>query len=58
MTIHVVRPGDSVDSVAAYYGVDPIRLASDNSIPDNGALAILVRIEAHNSYVDFLRSLN
>ena len=40
MTIHVVRPGDSVDSVAAYYGVDPIRLASDNSIPDNGALAI------------------
>ena len=40
MTIHVVHPGDSVNSVAAYYGVDPIRLASDNSIPDNGALAI------------------
>ena len=40
MTIHVVRPGDSIDSVAAYYGVDPIRLASDNSVPDNGALAV------------------
>ena len=40
MTIHVVRPGDSIDSVAAYYGVDPIRLASNNSVPDNGALAV------------------
>jgi spore germination protein len=40
MTIHVVHSGDSIDSVAAYYGVDPIRLASDNSVPDNGALAV------------------
>ena len=40
MTIHVVQSGDSVDSIAAYYGVDPIRLASDNSVPDNGALAV------------------
>ena len=40
MTIHVVLPGDSIESVAAYYGVDPIRLASDNSVPGNGALAI------------------
>jgi spore germination protein len=40
MTIHVVLPGDSIESVAAYYGVDPIRLASDNSVPDNGALAV------------------
>ena len=40
MTIHVVQSGDSVDSIAAYYGIDPIRLASDNSVPDNGALAV------------------
>ena len=40
MTIHVVRPGDSIESIAAYYGVDPLRLASDNSVPDNGALAV------------------
>ena len=40
MTIHVVQSGDSVGSIAAYYGVDPIRLASDNSVPDNGALAV------------------
>lgn len=39
MTIHVVQPGDSIDSVASYYGVDPTRLASDNSVPNNGALA-------------------
>lgn len=40
MTIHVVRPGDSISSIAAYYGVDPTRLASDNSVPPSGALAV------------------
>lgn len=40
MKIHVVRPGESIDSIAAYYGVDPERLSSDNCVPSNGALAI------------------
>lgn len=40
MTIHVVRPGESVGSIAAYYGVDPTRLAADNTVPSSGALAV------------------
>ena len=40
MTIHVVQPGESVASIAAYYGVDPARLASDNTVPASGALAV------------------
>ena len=40
MTIHVVQPGESVVSIAAYYGVDPARLASDNTVPASGALAV------------------
>ena len=40
MTIHVVRSGETVDSIAAYYGVDPIRLSTDNSVPSDGALAV------------------
>ncbi len=40
MTIHVVQPGESVDSIAAYYGVDPTRLAADNTVPPSGALAV------------------
>ncbi len=40
MTIHVVQPGESVASIAAYYGVDPTRLASDNTVPASGALAV------------------
>ena len=40
MTIHVVQPGESVTSIAAYYGVDPARLASDNTVPASGALAV------------------
>ena len=40
MNIHVVRPGESVESIAIRYGVDPARLAADNSVPPNGALAI------------------
>ena len=39
MTIHVVRAGESVGSIAAYYGVDPARLAADNEVPDSAALA-------------------
>ena len=40
MTIHVVQPGESVASIAVYYGVDPARLASDNTVPASGALAV------------------
>ena len=40
MTIHVVRPGESVDSIAAYYGVDPARLTADNAVPSDLALAV------------------
>ena len=40
MTIHIVRSGESVDTIAANYGVDPIRLAADNTVPPSGALAV------------------
>ena len=40
MKIHVVRPGDTVSSVAEEYGVSPARLAADNEVPDSGALAV------------------
>ena len=40
MTIHVVRAGESVRSIAERYGVDPARLAADNAVPSNGALAV------------------
>lgn len=40
MNIHVVRSGESVDSIAARYGVDPALLATDNSVPSSGALAV------------------
>lgn len=40
MTIHVVRVGESIDSIAAYYGTDPFRLQTDNEIPADGALAV------------------
>ncbi len=39
MTIHVVGPGESVDSIAARYGVSPQRLAADNALPADMALA-------------------
>ena len=39
MTIHVVQPGETVASIAAGYGVDPVRLATDNSV-DRGQLAV------------------
>ena len=40
MKIHVVQAGESVFSIAASYGVDPARLAADNSVPPDGALAV------------------
>lgn len=40
MTIHVVSPGETVDSIAAGYGVSPGRLASDNELPEDLALAV------------------
>ena len=40
MEIHVVRLGETVTGIAAYYGVDPRRLAADNAVPADGALAV------------------
>lgn len=40
MTIHVVKSGETVFSIAASYGVNPTRLMSDNEVPANGALAV------------------
>lgn len=40
MTIHVVQPDESIGSIASYYGVDPVRLAADNTVPASGALAV------------------
>ena len=40
MTIHVVQSGESVDSIAASYGVDPARLAADNAVSASGSLAV------------------
>ena len=40
MNIHVVRPGDTVTSIAAQYGVDARRLAANNDVGADGALAV------------------
>lgn len=40
MTIHVVQSGDTVTSIAAQYGVDARRLAADNDVGADGALAV------------------
>jgi spore germination protein len=40
MTIHVVKSGETVRTIAENYGVDPSRLASDNTVPESGALAV------------------
>lgn len=40
MTIHIVRSGESLESIARSYGVDPTRLASDNLVPSSGRLAV------------------
>ena len=39
MIVHVVQSGESINSIAAYYGVSPSRLSVDNSIPPSGILA-------------------
>ena len=40
MLIHVVRSGETLSSIADFYGVDPTRLAADNLLPPSDALAI------------------
>ena len=40
MTIHVVSPGETVDSIAEGYGVSPQRLAADNAVPADLRLAV------------------
>ncbi len=40
MTIHVVRSGETIGTIAADYGVDPGRLAADNTVNSSGALAV------------------
>ena len=40
MIIHVVKPGETVDAIAAGYGVSPRRLAVDNALPEDLALAV------------------
>lgn len=40
MTIHVVRPGETVDAIAAEYGVAPRQLAADNELLPDYALAV------------------
>ena len=42
MIVHVVRPGETVELIAASYGVDPDRLAADNAVPDTGAATALI----------------
>ena len=38
--IHVVTGGETVYSIARQYGVDPVRLAADNGVPQTGRLAV------------------
>ncbi len=40
MTIHVVRSGETLDAIAARYGVDPALLGAANDVPADGALAV------------------
>ncbi len=40
MTIHVVRSGETLDAIAAQYGVNPAQLGAANDVPADGALAV------------------
>lgn len=40
MTIHVVQSGETLDAIAARYGVDPALLGAANDVPAGGALAV------------------
>ena len=40
MTIHIVRSGESVESIATTYGISPRLLSSNNAVPPSGALAV------------------
>ena len=40
MTIHVVRSGETLDAIAAQYGVDPVMLGAANDVPADGTLAV------------------
>lgn len=40
MTIHIVRSGESVESIASTYGVSPRLLSSNNAVPPSGTLAV------------------
>lgn len=40
MVIYTVQPGDSLDSIAAHYGVSANTIANDNQIPPPYALAV------------------
>lgn len=40
MTIHVVRSGETLETIAAQYGVDPAQLGAANDVPAGGALAV------------------
>ncbi len=40
MTIHVVQSGETLDAIAARYGVDPAQLGAANGVGADGALAV------------------
>ena len=40
MTIHIVRPGETIERIAAAYGVSAALLAAANAVPPSGALAV------------------
>ena len=39
MTIHVVRAGETLNTIAGRYGVDAAWLAACNAVPSDGTLA-------------------
>lgn len=40
MIIHVVKPGDSIYSIARFYGVSPGKIISDNELPNPDRLVV------------------